>query len=128
MAPHAIKRRKLGHDNDSREELRISKVASGSANDKEYITSDDDGPITSAPKPPLASQTFEKGGPRTELRDGTRPENQMYRSSNTTLQVRALLEEVRPNYANLLAVAEPLLRKLKAHIEGFPEKEPRTVR
>lgn len=106
----------------------MSKVASGSANDKEYVTSDHDGPKTSAPEASLASQTPKNGGPRTESCDGSLLENEMYRSSKTTLQVRALLEEVRPNYANLLAGAEPLLRKLKAHIEGFPVKEPLTVR
>lgn len=106
----------------------MSKVASGSANDKEYVTSDHDGPKTSAPEASLASQTSKNGGPRTESCDGSLLENDMYRSSKTTLQVRALLEEVRPNYANLLAGAEPLLRKLKAHIEGFPVKAPLTVR
>ena len=128
MAPHAPKRRKLGHGTDGGEESEMSRVASGSANDEEYVASDDDGPISSATGPLLVSKASNKEGLRLESGDRSLLRNEMYGSSNSTLQVRALLEEVRPNYTSLLAGVEPVLRKVTAHIEGFPVNEPLTVR
>lgn len=131
MAPHARKLRKLAHGTDHGGESYISNVASRFADDKEYVASDDDdedGPGTSATGPSLVSKFSKMGGPPIDSPDGSLLVNETYRTSKTTLQVKALLEEVRPNYASLLAGAEPLLRKLKANIEDFPAKEPLTVR
>lgn len=127
MAPHAVKRRKLGHDTASSHESKMSNVESESADDMEDVSSDDDGLTTSATEPPLVSKASNIEMPRTDSGDGPLLAHEMYRSSMITLQVRDLLEEVRPNYASLLAGAEPVLRKLKANIEGFPIKEHLTV-
>jgi len=61
-------------------------------------------------------------------RDDSLIAGEMYKSSMFKLQIDELLAEIRPNYAQLLASAERVLRKLKATIERFPRKEPLTVR
>ena len=131
MAPHASKRRKFGHntsDTASSNRSEMWNVANGSAHDRESVTSDDDGVPTGGTGPSVVSKGSEKEVSRTESQHGPLSANEMYRSSMITLQVRDLVEEVRPNYASLRAGAEPILRKLKANIEGFPPRGPLTVR
>lgn len=128
MAPHIVKRRKLSHDTANSNDPKISNAETGSVDDTETVDSDHDGLSTRAPRPSLVSKGSNKEVSRGDSRDGSLLANETYSSSMITLQVRDLLEEVRPNYASLLTSAEPVLRRLKASIEGFPVREPLTVR
>ena len=127
MAFHAPKRRKIGHRIDRKHSIR-SNLEGGPAHDMKHVVPDDEALATSSTSPSHVSNGRNTGVLRTHSRDALLLGNQVYNSSLITLQVRDLLEEVRPNYASLMADAEPVLRRLKANIEDFPRRAPLTVR
>lgn len=129
MGPHAIKRRKLGHGSDGTNEHGSPSFEDQQTDSDEPMTNSVDEESTiSEVDVPAASQMFKNHTWGSNPRDDSLIAGEMYKSSMFKLQIDELLAEIRPNYAQLLASAERVLRKLKATIERFPRKEPLTVR
>lgn len=127
MAPQAIKRRKLSHDIDLRPG---ASPFEGQQNiSDEPLTNSSDRQSTSGQvNAPMAGQMSKTSTGRYDHHSDIFLAGEAHKSSMFKLQMEELLAEIRPKHAHHSAQTERVLRKLKATIESFPQREPLSVR